>query len=556
MLLTVNNFYQTVCGAKGSKRLVKENEGRRDLALSKEAIEAQLGRLRKSAHFRTSRRLFDFLSFITRESIAGRADQLQAYTIATAVFGRPADFDPANDSIVRVQARQLRMKLDAYFASTGSTEEMVISVPKGGYAPKFEWRSKSLATNDKAGRLAVAAQRPMSVARRIMISLPPHLGERPKLANFCTKLRFELVQSLSQYKELAVVSPETASTDTELTRTADTPPADYALKCTVSVEQSHTLLLFEMVRLADRLIVWSDKSAPLEDHEPYSDPRRLAQEITVALVGPTGCVTIQDFRDLDRLEPSISPNYRAILVACDYLGNPSRAGHFTIHQQLLDVLEHDPKDANVWAMLAMTYVHMHSYGYAIPDSHQSPLTSAKKAARRAISLDESNASGWHQLSMVAYEERRFQEFQRYGARAVALNETHSQIAVDYGHHLWQCGRRDEGMELIKDALGLHSIAPSRFLFAYAHDHIQNARYDEASDLVDQIVMPDFFWLNVLKASLCGQLGNHEKARLEADKANELFPGIIPAIATQRIGWNFPEVFARNLKAGITSISKR
>ncbi len=62
---------------------------------------------------------------------------LKEYQIATEVFGRPADFDPQLDSLVRVQAGRLRTKLAEYYTSEGSDDPLVVELPKGTYTLAF-----------------------------------------------------------------------------------------------------------------------------------------------------------------------------------------------------------------------------------------------------------------------------------------------------------------------------------------------------------------------------------------------------------------------------------
>jgi hypothetical protein len=78
-----------------------------------------------------------FLLYITEQAEAGRADQLKEQTIGVEVLGRKQDYDPAKDNIVRVRAHELRGRLARYFASEGAQEPVIITIPKGGYAPEF-----------------------------------------------------------------------------------------------------------------------------------------------------------------------------------------------------------------------------------------------------------------------------------------------------------------------------------------------------------------------------------------------------------------------------------
>ena len=65
---------------------------------------------------------------------------LKEYQIATEEFGRPPDFDPAVDSLVRVQAGRLRTKLAEYYAGEGAEDPIRIELAKGAYALSFHHR--------------------------------------------------------------------------------------------------------------------------------------------------------------------------------------------------------------------------------------------------------------------------------------------------------------------------------------------------------------------------------------------------------------------------------
>lgn len=104
--------------------------------MSPEAIRAQLERVLSSPQFSHSGRLSRFLRFIVEAAQAGQADSVKEYLIGVEVFDRGKDFDPRIDPIVRVQAAKLRSKLMEYYASAGAKDPVVITLPKGSYAPE------------------------------------------------------------------------------------------------------------------------------------------------------------------------------------------------------------------------------------------------------------------------------------------------------------------------------------------------------------------------------------------------------------------------------------
>src|ERR1039457_1730404 len=108
--------------------------------LNKDAarIREQLDRILASKAFRQVDRLQRFLSFIVNEALGGPGDNLKEFLIGVEVFGKEDSFDPRMDPIVRVQARRLRTRLTRYYREEGQNDEILIELPKGGYAPVFQ----------------------------------------------------------------------------------------------------------------------------------------------------------------------------------------------------------------------------------------------------------------------------------------------------------------------------------------------------------------------------------------------------------------------------------
>jgi len=94
-------------------------------------------RIINSPHFVKSGRLQDFLLYVCRCALENRIDEISEQRIGERVFERGANYNPNEDNIVRSHARLLRRKLEAYFASEGEQEPVILRIPKGGYAPEF-----------------------------------------------------------------------------------------------------------------------------------------------------------------------------------------------------------------------------------------------------------------------------------------------------------------------------------------------------------------------------------------------------------------------------------
>ncbi len=104
-------------------------------------VRTELDRILASEIFLRSDRLSAFLKFIVDETLNGRGGTLKEHAIAMALYGKGTDFTTTADPIVRVDARRLRDHLREFYASA-PTDAVVISVPKGSYAPAFEIRER------------------------------------------------------------------------------------------------------------------------------------------------------------------------------------------------------------------------------------------------------------------------------------------------------------------------------------------------------------------------------------------------------------------------------
>jgi hypothetical protein len=69
--------------------------------------------------FVQSERLGQFLRFTVEITLEGKAETLKEYVIGTHVYGRKPSFHPTKDSIVRSEARRLRLILQEFYETIG-----------------------------------------------------------------------------------------------------------------------------------------------------------------------------------------------------------------------------------------------------------------------------------------------------------------------------------------------------------------------------------------------------------------------------------------------------
>ena len=141
-----------------------------------ETCQALLDRILSSSQLKRSARMRDLLAYVGRKALEEGCEQLREQEIGTEVFSRPAGYDTSVDNIVRVNATELRKRIEAYFETEGLTEPLIMEIPRGGYIPVFRHRPVE---SPIASGPAVPAPVP-DPEPRIVAELPPPAPAIPR----------------------------------------------------------------------------------------------------------------------------------------------------------------------------------------------------------------------------------------------------------------------------------------------------------------------------------------------------------------------------------------
>ena len=140
------------------------------MASAASEVRAELDQILRSRVFIQSHRIRRFLQFIVEESLLGQPHRLKEYPIGLEVFDRREAFDPRVDSIVRVEARRLRNKLEEYYRTEGRDDHVRILLRKGSYMPVFEHRNFT-------GGSGPAPRRTVEIAPLSFVNPAPNAGQ-------------------------------------------------------------------------------------------------------------------------------------------------------------------------------------------------------------------------------------------------------------------------------------------------------------------------------------------------------------------------------------------
>jgi len=402
---------------------------------SDKAVRGQLDRILASTTFKQVDRLKRFLSFIVLESISGRSNELKEYVIGVHVFGKEPSFDPRTDPIVRVQARRLRAKLVRYYQEGGRGDEVIIDLPKGGYAPVFKPRV-----------IAVVAKRSITatlVSRNTVSVLPfvNHGGQ--ELDHFCLGIREEIIHDLARLPNLRIMALEDAANKT-----------DAAMIVSGSVRASGTRLRIatQLVDTASRCYLWSE-SIDAESTDLFGAQERVARAIA------------------QRLEPEFAERPRASLrrptenLAAHnlylqgryHLSQRSEEGLRKALEFFEKALVEDMQYAPAHSGLADAYGLCNHYGVMGPSD---VWTKAAVSAATAVMLDDDSGEAHTSLAHVkSTQDWDWLGSEREFRRAISLNPRNATAHHWYAAScLAPMGRLDEALDEMLVAQSLDPVS--------------------------------------------------------------------------------------------------
>jgi len=145
-----------------------------------EQCRALVERVASSVELRRAARLRAFLLYVCDQTLSHGATVLHEQEIGAAVFERPEGYDTSIDNIVRVNATELRKRLEHFFADEGRNEELILEIQRGSYTPTFHKRTVAKSANPPVPE--GAAQESIGPAHAATAWVPAAASDRPTAA--------------------------------------------------------------------------------------------------------------------------------------------------------------------------------------------------------------------------------------------------------------------------------------------------------------------------------------------------------------------------------------
>lgn len=537
----------------------------------------QVKRILTSEEFHAPKRGRNFLEFVVNETLAGRSGFLKAFTIANVVFGREASFDPQNDPVVRIEAGRIRKALERYYLVAGKSDDVVITVPKGGYVPHFEYaremsappepveafdnarkvghegQNQSLEETSRPGfdtlpGLAIALAAALAL---VLLALPfvltlwivptapllPAHSEPKVVVDFFAEssradlgsdiargLRDDIIGQLAQFDDIVVVA--------DPLRGERVASADYTLQGNVQIDGSRLRAAARLVRRMDGAVIWADNfDGDLQEQNKVAIQGDAARKIANAIAQPYGAIFQANTNTIAQPAQMRDRSvHECTLAYSSYRQTMTAQSHNAARECLQQAIQRFPDDAASWALLSMVYLDEIRFRHTLgtPSSPQA-LASASAAVERAASLAPGNPRVVQAQMLVNFFKGDIDKALKAGATAYAADPDDVEVAGEYGLRLAMSGKWQSGCELLSIALNKGVSTKGYYEIGLALCAFMKGDNEEAEKWARRSDIENHPMHRLVLLSILGAAGKTDEAITERNWLNIHAPALITNI---------------------------
>ena len=481
--------------------------------VSPKVVHDQVDRILSSDLFSNAGNLSRFLRFIVDQTLEGHGEDLKEYRIGVEVFGRGENFDPKDDTIVRVQARNLRAKLASYYESVGAGDPLVIELPKGRYSPVF--RSVQPIRKDRGKRARVALYlgpvlvvalaagtyrmsrhaTSANVTPSLVVGPFGHDSSEKDGSYFARGISSDLTTALASSSALHVVlDPDRSSEDLPAALDfARRFGVQFVLTGSARAPQGQVRVVARLLRTRDGSQIWQQEFVGR------------ANELSVVLDESARAV-LRELRVSWPKDRRLSISRVESLEAYDLYQQSLRDRPRETTALLEQVIALDPQFAPAYARLALAYAN---------PGRPEALANAKTAAARALQLDDQLAGGHlsravlldhHDLDWIAAEHEYIQ--------ALNLDPSSANAYYFFSVLLTRMGRFDEALSQLRRGEEVSPLDDS-LLGQEGWTLGMQRHYDQSIELLRKHLEPhpDDYSLNLYLGDIYLDKGDFERALL-------------------------------------------
>ncbi len=511
--------------------------------IRKEDVLAQLQRILDSSQISRSVVLIDFLSFVVKETLAGRHEGLKEYTIGVQALRKEADFNPQVDSIVRIHAGRLRRALKEYYYEEGKDDSIIISVPKGSYAPNFRLSSEETPfippvvdtvdeglyieniQSKKTKGVFRALPGVFGLQRKVSITVAPfkNIGSESNLQFFAEAVSEYLRTEVAQYYDVKVRMGGTSeNTITDSTVKPGSPSTDFLLGGSVQWIKGRILLWAHLIAVNTHEQVWGqtfERAMPLDDYHDFQ--QYVVDRVLASIMGLRGAISRYQIDRIDNALQEPSPLFP--IQYWYYQHSRDFNLHTASNAKLFynEIISRDPSNALAYAYLSQ--VVSGELLMTAADQEKS-IADGANYAHKSLKCDPYCQEGHLALATSLLFKGNFAEAVATLEQGACLNQRNSDYRASMGALFIYMGFYDRGKEILDSAFQQTPELTWWHVLAFSFHSFIKERYQDAIFWADRIEM-SVEQIPLIKAASFAYLDEYDRGiealgMIESDKSVE------------------------------------
>lgn len=488
------------------------------LTISHNDILAQVDKICSDPEFKSKVLLCRFLRFVVKETLAGSGDKLKGYTIGLEVLKKDMDFDPEQDSLVRIHASRLRRQLRLYYLESGKNDSVHIDIPKGNYQAKFI----RLEAEPKIKKVE-SASKSFPLEPSIAVLPFKNLTSDVDKDYFAHGFSEEISVELTKYEDLNVIYCQERPNNEIFVDGGiyDQYSARFIIDGGVLIFGQKIKILVKLIDIVTGNQIWADgyvRDLSAENLIDIEDD--IADSVAKTIGGEIGIIFKHLTNETNRVKPRKMDEFNAIFSFYYYESHQSYKAAQNTFNILNRTLSQVPQSGIIHAMLASMYGN--TYSLDLPGS-EGALEKMNSLIVKAVSLNPD-----HQLVRITHayscflnnDKRAF--FEKLD-KLLTLNLNSPGRIGSLGFQAALFGDWKRGKILLDRAMNKNVGYPLFCHGASCLYHYRIEEYEQALNEAMKYDMPGLFWPHMLRAACLGQMNNAIDAKNHILNLKDLKP---------------------------------
>jgi len=487
-----------------------------NIELIPELVKKQLRLLLEQEELKRSPILAKFLEHVVLTKLSGREDEIKEYTIGVKALGRPVDFNPQLDAVVRIHASRLRNLLFKYYHGSGKGDLIVITIPKGTYIPVFDVndeKTEQLHHFVRSQSEINAYEKPIPRTKAISIKpviavLPFHnLSPEHSNINFLTSLGEQLSTELSRFDNLTILSyyatQKLESSVKDLQEIKNKVGIDYILTGSLRLLNGTLRLNIQLLVVDSGNILWSDSFLrhQLTDENAFDVQDEIISQVANIIADDHGMVgTLNKQRSWLNIEDK-TVVHDAIIQYFDYTYNYDSRKFETTLRVMENAYQSCYDNALIVSMLSKLYVDQYACSL---NQDNGLLDKGMELAHKAVDLDPRCQHAQKALAWALVLSGNKDKSDEVIDRCIAINPVASSNLCTMGLGLIMMGEYENGYAMLTQSVRFTENPATCAKLGYCLYYFHNKNYEESTKWLERLPPFDIPLVSLLRLALQGK----------------------------------------------------